>query len=477
VTRALHWFRKDLRLDDNTALSEASLASGGAVVPFYASDPAILGQGDIAATRVRFVLDALADLSSAIDRAGSRLALDHGEAASTLVRAAKAANAGIVTWNDEYEPALVLRDAEVERALRREGIEVRRFHDRLLVPPGAVATGDGKPFLVYTAFRRACETLAVSAPLPPVKSFAAHELPERRVATLQRLGFDEPASEPWPGGEHAGRERLARFEKDALASYVDDRDVPAVRGTSRLSADLKFGTVGVRRVVAEIQAAAGRDPRAKESAEKFVAELRWRDFYAHVMWHFRHAEHGAFRREYDSLGWEGNPEHFEAWQHGLTGYPIVDAGMRELLATGFMHNRVRMIVASFLTKDLLLDWRLGERHFMRHLVDGDLANNNGGWQWTAGTGTDAQPWFRVFNPVLQGRKFDPGGAYVKRWVPELSRVPAKLLHAPWEAPPLALAEAGVTLGETYPAPIVDHGTQRERALTMYRAATGKRLSG
>ena len=474
MTRALHWFRKDLRLDDNTALSEASRLSGGAVIPFYASDPAILLRDDIAATRVQFVLDSLRDLAGSIERAGSRLALDHGIAVDTVVRAAKAVRADVVTWNEEYEPALTLRDSEVERALRAEGIDVRRFHDRLLVPPGAVSSASGQPFLVYTPFRRASETLPVSAPLPPMTRFATHDLPARRVATLERLGFEPPGSEPWPGGERAGRERLASFAARSLARYEDERDEPAAAVTSRLSADLKFGTVGIRRVVAEVLAAAGRHRRARESAGKFVSELRWRDFYAHVMWHFRHAEHGAFRREYQDIGWAGNDAHLDAWREGRTGYPIVDAGMRELAATGFMHNRVRMIVASFLTKDLLLDWRLGERHFMRHLIDGDLANNNGGWQWTAGTGTDAQPWFRIFNPVLQGKKFDPEGAYVKRWVPELGRVPASALHAPWDAPPLALAEAGVTLGETYPAPIVDHAAQRGRALAMYRTASGAR---
>lgn len=473
MPRALHWFRKDLRLDDNPALSEAAAASDGAVVPFYASEPAILGRDDIAPTRVRFVLDSLRDLAGAIERTGSRLALDHGAAAETVVRAAKSAGATLVTWNDEYEPALVERDAEVERALRREGIAVRRAHDRLLVAPGEALNAAGNPFLVYTPFRRACEAMPVRAPLPPVTRFASHELPERRIATLERLGFAEPASARWPGGERAARERLARFAGDRLAPYDGARDVPAAAGTSRLSADLKFGTVGVRRIVAEVRAAA-RNERAARSAAKFVSELRWRDFYAHVMWHFRHADRGAFRRAFGALEWPGDPANFDAWAAGRTGYPIVDAGMRQLLGEGWIHNRARMIVASFLTKDLLLDWRLGERHFMRHLVDGDLASNNGGWQWTAGTGTDAQPYFRVFSPVLQGRKFDPDGAYVKRWLPELERVPAKWIHAPWEAPPVVLAEAGVRLGTDYPAPLVDHAAQRRRALAMYQRAGSDR---
>jgi deoxyribodipyrimidine photo-lyase len=213
------------------------------------------------------------------------------------------------------------------------------------------------------------------------------------------------------------------------------------------------------------------------SVEKYLAELRWRDFFAHVLFHFPHSEHGAFRREYDALRWANDPEAIEAWRAGRTGYPIVDAGMRELAATGFMHNRVRMITASFLVKDLHADWRIGEQHFMRHLIDGDLASNNGGWQWSASTGTDAQPYFRVFNPVLQGQKYDPEGAYVRQWVPELARLSAHFVHAPWQAPARALEEARVVLGTTYPMPIVDHAKARARAISMFRSLRGSPTAG
>ena len=476
--RVLHWFRKDLRLDDNTALGEAARDASGDVVPFYASEPALLARDDVAATRVRYVLGALAALDEGLRGAGTHLALAHGEAPALLVRAARDAGADAVYWNDEYEPALRARDDAVEKSLREAGVRVKRFHDRLLVPPGAVATKAGGPFTVYTPFRRACEALVVSAPLPAPARLAPSPLPARPLATLERLGFATPAAAPWPAGEREARARLERFvlgrNDDAghgLASYVAGRDVPAEPSTSRLSADLKFGTVGIRRVVAEVRAAAAY-PALRDPAAKFEDELRWRDFFAHVLWHFPHVKRGAFRPQYDAIPWSGAEAHFDAWCAGRTGYPIVDAGMRELLATGFMHNRVRMIVASFLTKDLLLDWRRGERHFMRHLVDGDLASNNGGWQWAAGTGTDAAPWFRIFNPIAQGRRFDPAGAYVKRWVPELAALPVPLVHAPWEAPPLTLAECDVTLGRDYPFPIVDHATQRERALAMYRAVRG-----
>jgi len=485
--RVLHWFRKDLRLDDNTALAAAARDAAGDVVPFYASDPAWFVRADIAPTRIRFVLAALTELSASIAARGSRLALAHGDPADVLPRAARAANADAVYWNDEYEPELRARDDRVERALHAAGVQAKRFHDRLLAPPGLVLNGTGKPYTVYTAFRNACEALPLAEPLARVERLARHELPSPRLATLERLGFAEPASEPWPAGESHAHRRLQRFlggtgkEPGAgLARYAAERDLPAVPATSQLSADLKFGTIGVRRVAHGVLAAAERDGRLREHADKFVEELRWRDFFAHVLWHFPHVEHGAFRPEFDRLRWQGSEAWFDAWCQGLTGYPIVDAGMRELAATGLMHNRVRMIVASFLTKDLLIDWRRGERWFMTHLVDGDLASNNGGWQWAAGTGTDAAPYFRIFNPVTQGLKFDPVGRYVRRWCPELMLVTDDWIHHPWDAPrpapgaaPPALAEAGVTLGKDYPLPIVDHAEQRERALAMYAAVKAR----
>ncbi len=477
AVRILHWFRKDLRLDDNTALSEAARDAAGNVVPFCASEPAILGRDDIAPTRVRFVLESLAELAATIARHGSRLALDHGDAAETVLRAARAASADAVYWNDEYEPALIARDDAVERALAAAGVRVKRFHDRLLVPPGAVHTAAGAPYTVFTPFARACDALPFAPPLPAVTRFAAHALPERPLGSLARLGFAEPASERWPGGERAAKQRLGHFVAHGLPRYAAERDFPAVPAVSRLSADLKFGTLSARTAAHAVREAARATPALEKPAAKYVSELRWRDFYAHVMFHFPHAERGAFRRNFDALRWRGAEAHFAAWREGRTGYPIVDAAMRELVATGFVHNRARMIVASFLTKDLLLDWKLGERHFMRHLVDGDLASNNGGWQWAAGTGTDAQPWFRIFNPVLQGWKFDPEGAYVKRWVPELANAHPGWIHAPWEASPIERAAAGVTLGETYPERLVDHAVQREAALAMYRGAGDAKASG
>jgi deoxyribodipyrimidine photo-lyase len=474
--RIIFWFRKDLRLADNTGLHEAARDAAGEVVPFHTTESTPVPQatadtaaapGAIAPAQARFTRDSLADLAGAIARAGSRLALDHAPALEAVPRAARLARADAVYWNDEYEPALERRDDEVERALRAAGVAVRRFHDRLLVPPGAVLTKTGTPFVVYSAFRRACEVLPPGSPLPAVKRLAPHDLP----AALLEPAVPGGAPEQWPGGATAARRRLAHFIRHGLARYATGRDFLADDAISRLSADLRSGTLSPRTVTAAVLGearAAPRDRALAASAEKFVAELRWRDFYAHVLHHFPHCESGSFRRKYDRIRWSGDPAHLDAWRAGRTGYPVVDAAMRELAATGFMQNRARMIVASFLTKDLLLDWQLGERHFMRHLVDGDLASNNGGWQWAAGTGTDAQPFFRIFNPVLQGQRFDPEGAYVRRWVPELERMPARWIHRPWEAPGRALEEAGVRLGAGYPERIVEHEEQRELALAMYR---------
>ena len=466
--RALFWFRKDLRLEDNTGLHEAVRACGGDVVPFYASEPEMLSRPDIAPTRVRFVLECLADLGVAVESAGSRLVLDHGPAARTVLAAARRAGAEAVYWNDEYEPALRARDDAVARELAAAGIAVRRFHDRLLVPPGLVTRGDGRPYVVFGAFERACAAHPLAHPLPAVTRLAAHELPARAPASLERLGFTFPAAERWPGGTRAAARRLRSFVP-AIGGYARDRDFPALAGTSRLSADLKFGTLSPRQAAAAALEAARAEPRMERGARKFVSELRWRDFFAHVLFHFPANEHQEFRAPFRGMGWPGSARHLEAWKAGVTGFPIVDAGMRELLATGYMHNRVRMIVASFLTKDLLLDWREGERHFMRHLVDGDLASNNGGWQWAASTGTDAQPFFRVFNPALQGARFDPDGRYVRRWIPALARLDPPALHDPGSAPPEVLAGAGVRLGADYPAPIVEHAAQRERAISLLRS--------
>lgn len=479
--RILHWFRKDLRLDDNPALHAAARETTGNVVAAYISEPDMLGRLDHAAVRFQFVLDSLAALGTEVAAAGGALILRHGEAAATLVALAREVGADAVSWNAEYEPELLARDEAVRAVLDAAGIGVRVHHNRFLIEPGTVRTGAGGPYTVFTPFRKTCEKLAVPRTVPRVVRLAMARVPVRRLATLADLGHNLEVP-PWPAGRAAAEAALDRFVDERIHDYAEGRDRLADAGTSQLSHHLRFGTLSAREAYHAAVAAISRAPRgaarpgaksAVESAEQFIAELRWRDFYGQVLFHFPHVVGGCFKRDYDRLRWVNDEASFAAWCEGRTGYPIVDAGMRQLKSIGWMHNRARMITASFLTKDLLIDWRRGERWFMNHLVDGDPASNNGGWQWAASTGTDAQPYFRIFNPVLQGRRFDADGRYVRRWIPELAGLPNRLIHAPWEAGALELAAAGVTLDDTYPAPICDHAARKQLALALYREAAPK----
>lgn len=471
--RVLHWFRKDLRLTDNTALAEAA-AKGAVVVPCYVSEPALLRRPDMAGVRVAFVLRCLLALEGDIAAAGGRLLVRHGDAAAEVLRLAREVQADAVYWNAEYEPALLARDRAVLAALAAAGIPARVFADRLLVPPEAVRTREGKPYTVFTPFERACQEIAMERPRPRVAAFVRLEdVASLPFAEPERLGFHVDLTVP-DGGEANARNRLRAFCSGRLWNYAKGRDLLADDFTTRLSADLKFGTLSPRQI-ADAAREACQEERGErrvallESTAKLVSELRWRDFYAHVLYHFPHVEVGAFRPAFDRVEWRSDDAAFDAWLEGCTGYPIVDAGMRQLRRTGWMHNRARMIAASFLTKDLGIHWSRGERHFMKHLIDGDLASNNGGWQWAASTGTDAAPYFRVFHPVQQGRRFDPDGRYVRRWCPELASMPTERIHAPWEATPLEREAAGVRLGQDYPFPCVDHSKAREAAIARFEA--------
>jgi deoxyribodipyrimidine photo-lyase len=338
----------------------------------------------------------------------------------------------------------------------------------LVHEPAAVSTRDGGPFSVYSPFRRAWERLPRRTVLRPPLNLAGHGLDPGTIPSLASLGLgDGPSADPVllpEPGETAARRRLERWLARGIDGYAGSRDrLDLADGTSRLSADLHVGLLSPSEIV---ERALG----AGEGRRVFANEIVWREFYAHVLFHRPAVRHAAFRREFDAIEWSDDDAAFDAWRTGRTGYPIVDAAMRQLAATGWMHNRARMIAASFLSKDLLIDWRRGEAHFMTHLVDGDVASNNGGWQWSASTGTDPQPYFRIFNPVSQGRRFDPDGDYVRRWVPELAEVPAAHIHAPWAMPPDAAGVAGVRIGTDYPAPIVDHAEARARALATYEAA-------
>ncbi len=473
--RVIHWFRKDLRIEDNTALNQARSLARDGIIPVYLSEPTVLGRPDMAPVRTRFVLDSLAELGDTIEKGGGALILRHGDAVEEMLRVVRETGAEAVTWNAEYEPALMKRDEAVRSALEEAGVTVRVCADRFLVAPGTVHTQQGDPYTVFTPFRKRCEAEPIPVPLPAVRTFLKPRAASRRLATLDDLGTATSVP-PWPAGARAARKSLDRFLDGVLFDYGEGRNRPDIEGTSRLSHHLRFGTLSPRQAAHAAMAAledsglrGGAAGQARKSVESFVSELRWRDFFGHVLYHFPHVEKGSFRKEYDRIRWVNDAESFDAWCGGATGFPIVDAGMRQLGETGWMHNRVRMITASFLTKDLLCDWRKGERWFMNHLVDGDPASNNGGWQWAASTGTDAQPYFRIFNPVLQGKRFDPDGAYVRRWVPELDGVPTRRIHEPWTMTPAERGKAGSGI-KTYPERICDHAERRKRALALYGAA-------
>jgi deoxyribodipyrimidine photo-lyase len=380
-----------------------------------------------------------------------------------------------VFWNRRYEPTVRQRDAAIKAALRAEGLTVESFNAGLLFEPWEVETKAGKPFQVFTPFWKACLARPEPAELlrPPQRTPAPEEWPE--TLTLAQLELEPDIDwaagirAAWrPGCQHATAQ-LDHFLDQALCGYAHDRDRPDMMGSSRLSPYLHFGEISPRQVWHTVQDAGLMPGQAgtAQGADAYLRELGWREFAHHVLYHFPHTMTRPLRSDFAAFPWRDDSASLKAWQRGRTGYPLVDAGMRELWTTGWMHNRVRMVVASFLVKHLLLPWQAGAAWFWDTLVDADLANNTLGWQWAAGCGADAAPYFRIFNPIMQGQKFDPQGAYVRRWIPELAKVPTRWLHNPWDAPQTILSEAGVTLGQTYPFPLIDHRTARERALAAF----------
>ncbi len=454
------WFRRDLRVTDNPALAAAQ-AEGGRLVALFVLDRALLHGPRVGAPRLAYLADALADLDERLTDRGSRLVVCHGRPADIVPEIAASADAAAVHVNADVSPFARRRDAEVARRLATEGRRLEA-HDGVLVhPPGCITTGAGDPYKVFTPFYRSWRRHGLPEPLPspdvlpPSPGLRGEGVPGR-----EGLGGADAPAEP-AGGESRALARLEAFLEERASRYHEQRDLLGVEGTSRLSADLHYGCLSPRTVLARLD---HDDP----GHDAFASEIAWRDFYGHVLHAWPEVVDTEFNPVWRALPWEGEGPLFDAWREGRTGFPVVDAAMRQLLATGWMHNRARMIVASFLCKDLRIDWRLGEAHFLRHLVDGDVASNNGGWQWAAGTGTDAQPYFRIFNPTSQGQRFDAEGAYVRRWVPELAAVPDRYLHEPAAMPAATARDVGLKLGEDYPWPIVDHAEERERTLAWFK---------
>ncbi|MFO0688032.1 MAG: deoxyribodipyrimidine photo-lyase [Myxococcota bacterium] len=498
--RGLHWFRNDLRLRDNRAL-EALTDRVEAWLPVFVLDPELLARSPASRPRTRFLLDCLLALERDLAERGVRLRVLEGPPERVLPELARSLRVSLVAWNEAPTPLGARRDARVEAALGRVGAEALVLRDHTIFGPDEIRTKTGGCYSVYGPYRKAWWRAWHETPRLPSPRI---RLPARTIDVLEDeaggeskrgsrrarrgradatsgaraeaagsavlasalvAGSGAPSGSVLPalprGGEAVAARRLARFLAGPAARYAVDRDRPEVDGTSRLSPHLRFGTISARRCVGEGLARAKASPASRTGIAKWLDELVWREFHHAILAQSPHVLVRSFRPEYDALEWSDDEEAFRAWQAGRTGYPFVDAGMRQLAATGWMHNRVRMVVASFLTKHLLIDWRRGERHFFDALVDGDPASNNGGWQWAASTGTDPQPYFRIFNPVAQGERWDPEGSYVRQWVPELRGLPAGRIHAPWvkgERPP------------GYPPPIVDHAIARARALDAYRRA-------
>ncbi len=488
VERALVWFRRDLRVADHPALA-AALRDADQVWCAFVLDKTILDSLPPDDRRVAFIRDSLADLDAqlaALGGPGAHLLVRHAVAADEIPRLAAELHVQAVYFHRDDDPAARARDAQVYERLRADGRAMHGFKDHVVFERKEILTGAGTPYGVFTPYKNAwlkalhaapemlgdCgsdvdgSTLA-GAPRSPWRKGAA-------VPALGEFGFDDAAAQRLaddPGlrpGSAGGEELLDEF-LDHLDDYDARRDFPAQVGPSHLGIHLRFGTLSLRRLVA---IAARRIEGGSKGAQTWLSELIWRDFYHQVLFHHPHVVGHAYRADCDAIAWERGAQadaQFEAWCAGRTGYPLVDAGMRQLASTGYMHNRLRMITASFLTKDLGVSWQRGEAWFALLLNDFELASNNGGWQWAASTGCDAQPWFRIFNPVTQSERFDPQGAFIRRWVPELAALQGKAIHAPWRAKPAELAAAKVALDVNYPLPIVDHDVAREKTLARFGA--------
>jgi deoxyribodipyrimidine photo-lyase len=470
---ALVWLRRDLRLSDNAALHAALRAASRVYCAFVFDREILEPLPSRCDRRVEFIRESLVELNATLAAHGSGLIIRHGIAREEIPRLAAELKVAAVFANRDYEPDAIARDRAVGRALAGHGIDFRTRKDHVIFEQDEVTSARGKPLSVFSAYRRAWlnrlvpffyQAYPVEKHLGALARFEPQPVPELAALGFEKSNFDRLGL---PSGESGGRIMLEAFVA-RIDRYHELRDFPAVRGSSYLSLYLRFGTVSIRRLV-EMAC-----KRATPGAQAWLSELIWRDFYCTILHAFPQVVEHAFRPELDALAFTNDEQRFAAWCEGRTGYPFVDAAMRQLVGNGFMPNRARMVTASFLVKDLLIDWRWGERFFARHLNDYDLAANNGNWQWAASTGCDAQPYFRIFNPITQSQKFDPQGRYICKYVPELSQLPPEYLHAPWDAPVTALAQAGVELGKTYPRPIVDHAQARAAALALYQKATGKR---
>lgn len=478
---AIVWLRRDLRLADNPAI-DAARDRYDQVLPVYIYAPEEEGDWAPGAASRWWLHYSLTSLKEALEERESGLLIRSGNSLEQLQELISSYGATAVYWNRLYEPALVERDKAVKAALKKkEELDVQSFSAHLLSEPWEVKNGSGDPYKVFSPFwRQLQKQFTCRDPLPKPRSLASPKLKSPKgsieeLKLLPQINWDEGFKECWQPGADGAHQLLREFLKEKVSSYKEKRDRTDLDISSRLSPHLHFGEISPHQIWYEVDKVVNADAEAptEKEAEAFLRQLAWRDFAHHLLFHFPHTDKKPLREEFSKFPWKKNKKALKRWQKGQTGYPLVDAGMRELWHTGVMHNRVRMVVASFLVKHLLLPWQEGEEWFWDTLVDADLANNCFGWQWTAGCGADAAPYFRVFNPILQGEKFDPKGEYTKKWVPELTDLPTKWLQKPWEASKEVLNDAGIELGKDYPEPIVEHSEARERALEAYHELKGE----
>ncbi len=461
MKRVLLWFRRDLRLQDNSALSEAC-RGGERVIPVFVVEDALRTGPDVGGARLLFLLRSLGILRKNLLAEGSDLIVRRGKSEIEIPKLAKELKAQAVFCNTRYEPYAQQRDHRVFNALNELGVGFESFKDAVIWHEQDILTQAGRPFTVFTPYAKVWKTRKIPAPREAVEKSKLRLIdqiaPGQIPSDSAEFGFPV-THEISEAGEQAALRIAEKFMREKVFTYDTARDRADLAATSQLSAHLRHGTIGVRTLLSLLAAARPKKAGAEQkSCDVFLSELIWREFYLQVLHNFPHVMRSAFRPEYNALEWNNNERQFRAWCEGRTGYPIIDAAMRCLNATGWMHNRLRMIVAMFLTKDLLINWQWGERYFMQRLVDGDMAANNGGWQWSAGTGTDAAPYFRIFNPTTQAMKCDPNGSFVRNWIPELAHLPGATIHEPWKDPLLAPA---------YIPRIVLHEEQRPKALAMF----------
>lgn len=471
-TPIIFWYRQDLRINDLPGL-QAAAATGRPVLACYILDDKAPGHWAMGGASRWWLHHSLLSLQKDIQALGGQLILRRGQTAHVLNSLLQDSGADSVYCSRQHEPWASQLEADLHADFDKRDIALKRYPGALLFEPEEIQNQSGLPFKVFTPFWRAC--LRQTAPPQPKSAPKARWL-STPPASESLNDWDLTPRKPdwaqgwqalWQPGSAGARDRLERFFRSGIDNYSEGRNHPALDTTTRLSPHVHFGEISPREIWHAARNHVSKHPELQDQVDKFLSEMGWREFSHHLLSHFPKMPETPFKSQFDAFPWLGSPAALKAWQRGETGYPIVDAGMRELWQTGYMHNRVRMVVASFLTKHLLVHWRAGENWFWDTLLDANLANNACGWQWVAGSGADASPYFRIFNPVTQGEKFDADGDYVRQWVPELQRLPDKYLNKPWEAPPAVLEQAGVELGKTYPEPIVDHREAREAALTAY----------